>query len=135
MGRPCTSESPPRAAFGCGVSAPSGEGESLTSFWGNALAPFLVFDLRDPRLHHFLNKCSRQWLVGGELDGPFGCGEALEFALKCFDNRGSREQTAVVGKRGEPHEHSFVLERRDPIADDLCSLAWRRRPNCRANLV
>ncbi len=73
-------------------------------------APFLAFVLRDPRLHQFLNKCSRQWLVRGEVDGPFGCGEALKFVLKRFDNRGSGEQTAVVRKRCEPHQHSFVLD-------------------------
>ena len=73
-------------------------------------APFLAFDLRDPLLHQFLNKCSRQWLVRGEVDGPFGCGEALKFVLERFDNRGSGEQTAVVRKRCEPHQHSFVLD-------------------------
>jgi hypothetical protein len=98
-------------------------------------APFLAFVLRDPRLHKFLNKCSRQWLVRGEVDGPFGCGEALKFVLKRFDNRGSGEQTAVVRKRGEPHQHSFVLERRNPIADGLGSLRWHSGPNRRANLV
>src|SRR5258707_11381397 len=132
MERPCTSESEPPAASGCGVS-PSGR--VMNRFQGNALALFLAFDLRDPRLHHFLNKRSRQWLVGGELDGPFGFGEALKFALELLDHRRSREQTAVVRKCGEPHEHSFVLERRHPIADDLCSLAWRSGPNRSANLV
>src|SRR6266704_5741025 len=78
-------------------------------------ALFLAFVLRDTRLHQFLNKCSRQWLVRGEVDGPFGCGEALEFILERFDNRGSGEQTAVLRKRGEPHQHSFVLESRHPI--------------------
>ena len=90
-------------------------------------APLLAFVLRDPRLHQFLNKCSRQWLIRGELDSPFGCGEALKFVLKRFDNRGSGEQTAVVRKRGEPHQHSFVLERRNPIADGLGSLAVAQR--------
>src|SRR5712692_12088151 len=84
-------------------------------------APFLAFVLRDPRLHQFLNKRSRQWLVRGEVDGPFGCGEALKFVLKCSDNRGSGEQTAVVRKRGKPDQHSFVLERRNPITDGLGS--------------
>src|SRR5258708_7234192 len=135
LGRPCTWETLPRAGSGCGGSAPSGEAELLTGFRATQSASFLAFDLRDPRLHHFLNKCSRQRFIGGELDGPFGCREALEFALKCFDNRGSREQTAVVRKCGEPHQHSFVLERRHPIADDFGSLRKRSRPNRRANLV
>src|SRR6266571_7364595 len=85
-------------------------------------APFLAFVLRDPRLHQFLNKCSRQWLVRGEVDGSFGCGEALEFILERFDHGRAREQTAMVRKRGEPHQHSFVLERRNPVADGLGSL-------------
>src|SRR6202165_3317162 len=98
-------------------------------------APFLAFVLCDPRLHHFLNKCSRQWLVRGEVDGPFGCGEALEFVLERRDHGRSREQTAVVRKRGEPHQHSFVLERRHPVADGLGSLRWHSGPNRRAHLV
>jgi len=49
-------------------------------------APLLAFVLRDPRLHQFLDKGNRQGLVHGELNGPFGCGEALEFAPKLFDN-------------------------------------------------
>jgi hypothetical protein len=56
------------------------------------LAPFLAFVLRDPHPHHFLNKGSRQWLVCGEVDGPFGYGEALKLALKRFDNRGGGEK-------------------------------------------
>src|SRR5712691_3719455 len=98
-------------------------------------APFLAFVLRDPRLHQFLNKCTRQWLVRGELDGPFGCGEAPKFLLERRDHGRSREQTAVVRKRGEPHQHSFVLERRNPIADGLGSLRWHSGPNRGANLV
>ena len=75
-------------------------------------APFLAFDLRDPRLHQFLNKCSRQWLVRGEVDGPFGCGEALKFVLTRFDNRGSGEQT--VGRVPEHLQgiHQRFSERR-----------------------
>ena len=98
-------------------------------------APFLAFDLRDPRLHQFLNKCSRQWLVRGEVDGPFGCGEALKFVLERLDHGRSGEQTAVVRKRREPHQHSFVLERRNPIADGLGGLRWHSGPNRRAHLV
>src|SRR5207245_2263842 len=97
--------------------------------------PFLAFVLRDPRLHQFLNKCSRQWLVRGEVDGPFGCGEALKFVLERLDHGRSREQTAMVRKRGEPHQRSFVLECRYPVADGLGSLRWHSGPNRRANLV
>src|SRR5271157_899641 len=96
---------------------------------------FLIFDLRDSRLHQFFNKCGRQWLIRGELDGSFGCGEALKFLLERFDNGGSREQTTVVRKRGEPHQHSFVFDRRNPIADGLGGLRWHSRPNCCTNLV
>src|SRR5713226_4578452 len=98
-------------------------------------APFLAFDLCDPRLHQFLNKSSRQRLVRGEMDGPFGGGEAFKFVLKRFDNRGGGEQTAVVRKRGEPHQHALVLERRNPIADGLGSLRWHSGANRRANLA
>jgi len=48
------------------------------------LTPFLAFDLRDPRLHHLPDEGGRQGLVRGELDCPFGNGEALKFALKRF---------------------------------------------------
>src|SRR5712692_7644444 len=98
-------------------------------------APFLAFVLRDPRLHQFLNKRSRQWLVRGEVDCPFGCGEALKFILERLDHGRTRKQTTVLRKRGEPHQHSFVLERRHPIADGLGSLRWHSGPNRRAHLV
>src|SRR5258707_15406401 len=41
----------------------------------------------------------------------------------------------MVRKRGEPHHHSFVLERRNPVADGLGSLRWHSGPNRRAHLV
>ena len=44
------------------------------------LTPFRAFDPRDSRLHQFLNKCSGQRLVRGEVDGPFGGGESLNLA-------------------------------------------------------
>src|SRR2546425_3752564 len=135
MERPCTSESLPRAASGCGDSPPRGGLHHEQASRAARSAPFLVFDLRDPRLHHSLNKCSRQRLVGGELDGPFGCDEALKFALELLDHGRSREQTAVVRKRREPHQYPFVLERRHPIVDGLGSFRWHSGPNGRANLV
>ncbi len=109
--------------------------KTQVSIWATGSAPFLAFDLRHPRLHQFLNKRSRQWLVRGEVDGPFGCGEALEFVLKRFDNRGGGEQTAVFRKSGEPHQHSFVLERRHPIANGFGSLRWHSGPNRHAHLA
>ena len=66
-------------------------------------AAFLAFVLRDSRLYQPLNEGCWQWLVRGKVNGPFGCGEALELFLKRFDNRGSGEQTAVVRKGREPH--------------------------------
>ena len=98
-------------------------------------APFLAFLLRDPRLHQFLDKCNRQRLVQREMDGPFGGGETLKFFLKRFDNCGSGEQASVVRKRSEPHQHSVVTERRNPIADGLGSLGWHSGPNRGADLV
>src|SRR2546427_7721092 len=135
MEKRCTSESLPRAASGCGDSPPRGGLHHEQASRAARSAPFLAFDLRDPRLHHFFNKCGRQWLVRGELDGPFGCDEALKFTLELLDHRRSREQTAVLRKRGKPHQHSFVLERRHPIADCLGSFRWHSGPNGRANLV
>src|SRR2546425_1042446 len=97
--------------------------------------PFLTFILRDPRLHEFLDKCGWQWLVDGEVDCPLGYGEALEFVLERLDHGRSRKQTAVVRKRGEPHQHSIVLERRNSIADRFSSLARDCGPNRCAHLV
>src|SRR5580704_159212 len=104
------------------------------SYFGARSAAFLVFDLCDSRLHHLLDQCGRQWLVRGKLDGPLGGGVARQFILKRFDHRARGEQTAVVGKRGEPHQHSLVLERGNPVADGLGSLRWRCGANRRANL-
>src|SRR5260370_20812418 len=141
MGRSGRSGSLPQAASGSGDSAlERGIVSSKFLLFGgrdfvSVSAPFLVVALRDARLYHFSDKCGRQRLVGGELDGPFGCGEALEFVLERLDHRGSREQTAVIRERREPHQHFFVPERRNPIADDLGGLSWYSGPNRRANLV
>src|SRR5271166_327746 len=97
-------------------------------------ATLLAFVLRDPCLHEFLDERSRQGLVRGELNGPFGGGEVLEFVLERFENRGGGEQTAVVRKGGEPHQYSFVLDCGNPVADGLGSLGWHGRPNRRAKL-
>jgi hypothetical protein len=97
--------------------------------------PSLAFVLYDPRLHQFLDKRRRQWFVGRELDGAFGNREALKFFLEGLDHRRSREQTAMIGERGEPHQHAIVLEGRNPIADGLGSLRWNSGPDGRANHV
>ena len=57
------------------------------------VGPFLAFVLLDPRLNRFLNKCTRQWLVLMEVDGPLDVGEAVQF-LKRPDHGHSRKQIA-----------------------------------------
>jgi len=99
------------------------------------LSTFLLFVLRDPRFDYFLNQCGWQRLIYGEADGPFGCGVAFKFILERFNSRGSREQTAVVRKRGEPEQDSFVLEGGNPVTDGLGCLRWQSRPNRGANRV
>src|SRR5438094_2703621 len=96
----------------------------------------LGFILRDPRLHQLFHKSSRQGLVHRETDGPFGCVEVLEFVLERLDHgRTHGEKTAMVRKRREPHQGSFVPERRNSIADSLRGLRRHHGPNRRANLV
>jgi hypothetical protein len=41
----------------------------------------------------------------------------------------------MVRKRGEPNQHSFVLERRDPVTDGLGRFGRNSGPNRHANLV
>src|ERR1700722_4016479 len=98
----------------------------------NRSASFLAVDPPNPRLHQLLNKCSRQRLVDKELDGPFGRREGLKLVLKLFDHRGRRKQTAMVRKRREPHQYSFVPNRWDLIADGLSGLGRHSGPNRRA---
>ena len=97
-------------------------------------APFLGFVFCDPRLHQLFHQRCRQRLVGREADGPFGDGVALEFVLEPGDHGRAREQTAMVGKGGVPHQHALVLERGNPVADGLGGLRRRRGANRRANL-
>src|ERR1019366_6145275 len=52
-----------------------------------------------------------------------------------FHNRGRGEQSTKVGKGSKPHQHSLVLERRNPIADGLGGLGRHSRPNRRAQFV
>lgn len=75
--------------------------------------------LSDARFHQFLDQCDRQRLFDGEVDGPFGCGEVLKLGFELFDYGSGWEQAAVIGKRGEPDEHSFILECRNSVADDF----------------
>jgi hypothetical protein len=103
---------------------------------GNRSALFLAFVLREPRLHEFFDQWSRQWLVRREVDGPFGCGEPLQFVLERLDHRRSREQTAMVRKRSDPHQRpSFVFECRYPVADGLGGFRRHSGPNRSANFV
>ena len=88
--------------------SPSGEAGSATLFG---------FVLREARLYQLLDEGDGQRLVYREVDGPFGRGEALELVFKLFDHRGCGKQTAVVGKRSEPHQHAIVSEGRHAIAD------------------
>src|SRR5258708_26188539 len=90
-----------------------------TSSKASRSGALLAFALRDPGPDEFLDECSRKRFVRGELDGSFGCGEALKFVLEGFDHGGSREQTAMARKRGEPPQHSIGLERRHPVTDYL----------------
>src|SRR5258708_3371377 len=125
----------------CGVfsSATSDESSQFTVPWRSPAparsALFLKFVLRDTRLDQLFHKNGRHRLVHGEADGPFGGLEVLEFVLERLDHGRTREQTAVVRKRGEPHQQSFVLERRNLIADGFGSLRWHSGANRRANLV
>src|SRR6266436_6014732 len=96
---------------------------------------FLTFVLRHALPHKFLDKSNWEGLVRGEVDGAFGGGEALKFVLEGLDHRRGREQTAVVRKRGEPHQHSVVLERRNPVADRLGGFRWHNGANRRAKLL
>src|SRR5260370_38405078 len=102
MGISCPSGSLPQAASGSGDSAlERGIVSSKFLLFGardfvSVSAPFLVFDLRDARLYHFLDKCGRQRLVRGELDGPFCVGEALGFVFEPADHPITTNKTAVV---------------------------------------
>src|SRR5208337_5377592 len=118
-----------RAETGYGL--PRGLRWALTP---RSTAPFLVLDLRDPRLHQPPNKSNRQWLVRGEANGPFGSGEALKLIPEHPEDRGGWEQAAVVRKRGEPHQHPLVPKRGNSIADDFSGFRWGCGPDGRADL-
>jgi hypothetical protein len=92
-------------------------------------APFPAFALRHPHLYQFLNECNWQWLVYGEVDCSSRCREALQFVLKRLDHRCSWEQAAMVRKSGEPYQHSFALECRNPVADGLSSFRGHNGSN------
>src|SRR6266436_76192 len=44
-------------------------------------------------------------------------------------------KAAVLRERGEPHQHSLVLERWHTITDGLGRFPWHNGPNHRADLV
>ncbi len=97
--------------------------------------PLLAFDVLYPGLHELLNERGGHRLVYGEVNGAFGRRVAPEFILKCFDNRGSGKQTAVVREGSKPHQDFILPERRNPVTDGLDSFRWHYRPNRCANLV
>ena len=69
------------------------------------------------------------------MDGSLGCGVALKVVFKLCDDCGGGKQAAVIGKRGEPHENSFVFECRNAVADGFGGSARRGGVNCRAHLA
>ena len=85
--------------------------------------------MRDAGFDHFLDERRGKGLVGGELDGAFGNGIALELIAKSGDDRSGGEEAAVLGKRGVPHKHAIVAERRDAVAEDFGRSGWNRRTN------
>src|SRR5664280_1752189 len=120
----------PRAPWMAGVwDARPSRGEARSAL-------FLDLVLRDPRLHQLFHQRGRQRLVHGKLDGAFGCAVSLEIVLERLDQGSTHwKQAAMVLKRGERHQRSFVPEGRDPIADGFGGLRWHDRPNRRADLV
>src|SRR5258708_4020588 len=83
--------------------------------------PLFVF--RDPNLHDLLQQRSRQRLIHREANGPPGCREVFKFLLELLDYTGARrEQAAMVLERRVTDQHSLVLERRNPVADNLGGL-------------
>src|SRR5260370_14650327 len=98
------------------------------------LATLFGFDLPNACFDQLLDKTRRDRFVHGEMDRPPALGEALKITLKRLDHGGGREQAAVIRKRGEPHQHLFIFERGNPVADGLGSRARERRPNGGSNL-
>jgi hypothetical protein len=98
-------------------------------------ALFLLFFVGDPRLHQFPHQSCRQRLVHGEVDGAFGGREILEFVLQDLDHGSSPEQTAMVRKGGVPQQRSFVLKRRNSIADGFRGLRGHSGTNRCANFA
>jgi hypothetical protein len=90
--------------------------------------------LCNPGLDQFFHQGSRQRLVYCETDSPFGCQQALQLFLELLDHGLAHgEETAVVRKGGVPHQHSFVLENRNSVTDDLGSLRRYGGPDCCAD--
>lgn len=85
--------------------------------------------LGEPRLYHSLHQSRRQRFVHWEVDCSFGGLVPLEFVLERFDHGRTREQTAMVRERGEPHERAVIHESWDAIADGLGGLGRHGGPN------
>src|SRR5713226_3082276 len=125
-----------RSATTAAAESPAVPVSTLRRFSFMTVSALFPFFLRQARLHYPFQQSGRQRLVQREMDGPFGGGDVFEFVLERFDHgQTSGEQTAMVRKRGVPHQRSFVLEGRNPIADSLGGVRWQSRPNRRAHLV
>jgi hypothetical protein len=57
---------------------------------------FLVFDLRETRLHQLFDQGSGQRLIDGKANGSLRRWETSQLALERFDNRRGGEKTTVV---------------------------------------
>src|SRR5437588_4235004 len=104
------------------------DGRSAASAW-------FGFELGDTGFHDCLDQGNREGLVQPEVDGPFGGGEGFQLVFELVDDRGSREQAAMVGEGGEPYEHFLGFEGRDSVADGLASVARHNRANRGAHFV
>jgi hypothetical protein len=100
----------------------------LTWVWSQS-AFFLLGRLSESCLYHFLHQGGWQRLVQLEVDGPFGGLVPFEFVPERFDHGCTREQTAIVRKRGEPHERPLEPEGRNPITDDRGGVCRHGRPH------
>src|SRR6266851_2545839 len=125
-----------RSATTAAAESPAVPVSTLRRFSFMTVSALFPFFLRQARLHYPFQQSGRQRLVQREVDGAFGGGVVLEFVLERFDHsQTSGEQTAMVRKGGVPHDRSFVLEGRNPIADSLGGFRWQSRSNRRAHLV
>lgn len=81
-------------------------------------AGLLPCELSDPGFNYLLDKCNRERLVHGEVDGAFGGGEGFQVVLEGFDHGGGGEEAEVIGKGGVPDQDAFAeSESGDTVAD------------------